>query len=102
MVMICCDRLNEKGFDDLIYLNTWSLVGEIVWKELGGAVLLEEVCHWGWTLRFQKLTPFPVSCLCLMFIDQDVSSQLLLQCHVCLSAAMLPTMTVMDFNSLNL
>jgi hypothetical protein len=22
-----------------------------------GVALLEEVCHWGWTLRFQKLEP---------------------------------------------
>ena len=32
--------------------------------------LLEEVCHWGWVLRFQKLTPDPVSCLS---VDQDAA-----------------------------
>ena len=26
-----------------------------------GVVLLEEVCHWGWDLRFQKPRPGPVS-----------------------------------------
>ncbi|KRX33252.1 hypothetical protein T09_4325 [Trichinella sp. T9] len=44
--------------------------------------------------------PFPVSSLCLLLVDQDVSSQLLLQCHACLPAClpatMLPAMMIMD------
>lgn len=32
------------------------------------------------------------------FVDWDVSSQLLLQCHVCLHAAMLPDMKEIDFH----
>ena len=26
----------------------------------GGVALLEEVCHWGWALKFQKPLPRPV------------------------------------------
>lgn len=28
---------------------------------LGGVPMLEDICSWGWTLRFQKSTPGPVS-----------------------------------------
>ena len=38
----------------------------------------------------------------LLLLDKDVSSQLLLQCYVCLPAAMLPTMMVMNSNPLEL
>jgi hypothetical protein len=62
---------------------------------LEGVALLEEVYHFGWTLRFQKPMLGLVS-FSLQFVDQDVSSQLLLQCPVCLSAALLPAMMVMD------
>lgn len=30
----------------LWYLSTWPLVGGVVWRGLGNAVLLEEVHHW--------------------------------------------------------
>ena len=29
-----------------------------VWKGLGGVALLEEVCHWGWALRFPNPSSF--------------------------------------------
>lgn len=31
----------------VIYLNTWSPVGGIIWERLGGSTLLKEMCHWG-------------------------------------------------------
>jgi hypothetical protein len=35
--------------------------------------LLEEVCHWDWALRFQKLKPgLEVQSLFLLPVDQDV------------------------------
>lgn len=42
-------------------------------------ILLEEVCHEGWALRFQSRVPFPVCFLppCFMLAAQDLSSQLL-------------------------
>lgn len=45
-----------------IYLN--------VWDELGDVQLLEEVCHWGLALRFEKPMPFLVNFLCLMLVDR--------------------------------
>ena len=53
--------LNENGPHRLIYLKVEPLVNKFVWEGLGGVVLLEKVCHWGWVLRFQKLTPDLVS-----------------------------------------
>lgn len=47
--------MNGNGFHRLIYLSAWS---PVVWKGLEGVALTEEVCHWGWGLRFQNLTPF--------------------------------------------
>lgn len=41
-------------------------------------------CHWGWVWRFQKPILFPASSLCLIFIDKDISSELLLQHRICL------------------
>ena len=58
-----CGGLNENCPQRLMYLNTWSPVGGNIWEGLGGVVLLEEVCHWGWDLRFKKPTSFPVSSL---------------------------------------
>jgi hypothetical protein len=40
-----CDSLNEDGSHRLIYLNTWSSVGGVVWEGLGGMALLEEMRH---------------------------------------------------------
>jgi len=45
-------------------LNTWSLAGGTVLEGLGCTPLLEEVCHWGAILRFQKTLSIPsTSCL---------------------------------------
>jgi hypothetical protein len=65
--------------------------------------LLKELCHWEQALRFQKPTLFPVSFVFLPpACGSDVISQLLVQNHACLpAAAMLPTMVVIDSNSLN-
>ena len=41
-------------------------------------------------------SPSPSPSLCLVLKGQDVSSQLLLQCHAFLIAALFTTMTVMD------
>ena len=47
--------MNENGPHrlKLEYLVTreWNCLEGLV--GLGGVALLEEVCHWGWTLRFQ-------------------------------------------------
>jgi hypothetical protein len=63
---------------------------------------LEEEFHWEQALRFQKPVVFPVSSLYLTLVDQDVSSQLLLQNHACLPAGMLSTIMVTDSSPLEL
>lgn len=35
-------------------MNTWCPVGKAAWEGLGGADILEEVCHWGKGLQFQQ------------------------------------------------
>jgi hypothetical protein len=57
----------------------------------GGVAVLEEVCHWGKSLRFWNATPFSVSSVTLV-LNQDTCSQLLLQCSAWLPAAMLCSM----------
>ena len=42
--------LNGKGLHELIYLNSWSSVVGDVWEQLEDVGLLEEICHWMWTL----------------------------------------------------
>ena len=41
----------------LKYLNTWALVSGIVWEELGGVALLEEVYHWARLLKLLTVPP---------------------------------------------
>lgn len=57
-------------------LEYWMPIDGAVWEGLGGVVLLEEVCHWGWALML-KLTRFLVIALCLVLVS-DLNSQLLL------------------------
>lgn len=46
--------------------------------ELGGVALLENVCHLGRALRFQKTALCPSQLVCLIVVvSQDASSQLL-------------------------
>jgi hypothetical protein len=42
-------------------MNTQSPVGESVWR---GVVLLQEVCHWGWTLKVRASCSFWFLSLC--------------------------------------
>jgi hypothetical protein len=57
-----------------------------VWEGLRGMALQEDVCHWGQALRFKKIPTISGVCisLYLLIISQNVSTQLLLQHHVCL------------------
>jgi hypothetical protein len=53
-------------------------------KGLEDVALLEEVCHWEWALRFQKLIPGPVSLS--LPVDQDIkfsATTLPPSLHVC-------------------
>lgn len=55
-----CHQDQEKlglleGKTLIIYIDTWFPVDGTIWEGLGGVALLEELCHWGWDLRFLKL-----------------------------------------------
>lgn len=76
--IIACGYWNENSHHRLICLTIWYPVGRIVWKWLGGVSLLENMCHWGWDLRFQKTSAFHTMHPCLLLVDQAVSSQLFL------------------------
>lgn len=59
---------NENGPHWLVYLNTWFPVGGTVWLGLEGVTFLEEMCHWGQALRFQKTHIIPRMPLCLLSV----------------------------------
>lgn len=46
-----------------------ALLGKVM-EPLGGAVLLEEVCRWGWALRLSCLVPLPVLSFCFLCSDE--------------------------------
>ena len=51
---------------------------------LGGVAMLEEMCHWQWTLRFQKRMPFfwlKVDVSKYKFLVTDLVSSLSACCH---------------------
>jgi hypothetical protein len=64
-----------------------------MWKGLDGIVL--GGVSLGAALKFQKTQTISSTC-CFMFADENVSSHLLVQCHACLSAAMLLARMMMD------
>lgn len=87
---LCCGL--SENCSHRIYLSARSLVGGKIRKygHVGGVSL-------GWIWIFQKPSYSQLS-ICLALVFQDTSSQLLLQHHPCLAAAMLPVI-VMDSHS---
>lgn len=78
-----CDDFHESSPCALIYLNTWSTVGEIVWEELVGVTFLEEVSLGlgFWALK----TTCQAQCHCLPApFRSDMSTRILSNYHVCL------------------
>lgn len=55
------------------------------WEGLRGVALLEGVCFWRRTLRFQKAGDTIVPTFCILIMDQDVSTRLLLSPCLCSS-----------------
>ena len=75
------------GLSDLhrfVYLNAWFLL----WEGLGGVKLFEEVCHFG----NLKVHSRPSLSLYTSILGMRCQLSALLQCHACLSAALLPAM----------
>lgn len=84
-VCVCiCGSLNENALHRLTCFDTWSSFDRTVWEALGGVALLE-LCHWGLALRLQSPHQLSLSPTHL-HLDQDISSQLLLQHPACLPA----------------
>lgn len=82
-----------------VCLNACSLIGRTVWKGLRGIALLEDVCHWGQALGFQKPMQFPVSSLPLVY-----GTKFKLSATVpmpCLPAPMVFTMMVIDSETIS-
>lgn len=86
-----CGGSNENGPHRPTCLNNWSLVSGTNQKEvLVGVSLLEKVCHWGWTLRFQKSMPGWVShSLCPPCINWGVELSATALAYACLLFAMM-------------
>lgn len=62
-----CGGLSETVLPEMFRcLNTWSLVGGTFWVGLGGVALMEKVCYYGWSLRFQSHLPSQVPSLCFL------------------------------------
>ena len=43
-----------------------------LFERIGGKILLEEVCHWEWALRFSEAQARPSDSLSLLPVDPDV------------------------------
>jgi hypothetical protein len=90
----CHSGLKKNAPYRLMYLNTWSPVSATVWEGLGGVALLEEVCHYGVVFEVSKAHTVPTgSSLTLLWIRCKLSTS---ATALCLPAAVLPTMMVMD------
>lgn len=76
--------LAECGLNEMfplsLYIWTialWLMVlFEKILEPVGGRTLLEEIHHWGQTLRFYRCVALPVLPLCFLCADEDVVSQL--------------------------
>ena len=71
---------------------------ELFGEGLGDVVLLKDICHWEWALRFHK----PILGLSLTLptiCGSELRFQLRLPQLLCLSIVMLPAMMVMDLSS---
>lgn len=50
-----------------------AAVDRTTWGGLASMALMEEVCHMGWALWFQKILAISRVFFCLVIVDQDVS-----------------------------
>lgn len=88
--------LNVNSPYRLIYFKAWSSANETLWEALG-AVVLEEVEHWKWTLKFPKPTRFQLAFSTSYLWIRIVNSQLLPQnITACLLAAIILALITMD------
>jgi hypothetical protein len=90
-----CGDLNKNGshwlISDCLVPSLWNYLGRI--RRCG---LTRRNVSLGADVRLQ--TACAQCALCSLFVDQDVSSHPLLQCHTCLPVSILLTMIVIDLN----
>lgn len=72
-------------------------IGGTVWGKLEGVSLRKKMCHWGRHFLFQNSMPKALTLPCAC--GSNGSSQVLLQDHARLPAAILPAILVMDSNT---
>lgn len=67
--------LKKNGLHKITNFNARSSGSGTSWEGLGGKLLLEEVCHWRWSLEFQKpkLVPMLLPLWCLWFKCRTLS-----------------------------
>lgn len=66
-----CWDLNAKCPPSIHVFEQFVLSSGADWCGYGGSsALLEEVCLWGWALRFYSLHPLPVLLLCFLCVDE--------------------------------
>lgn len=70
--------LSENYLYRLLYLNVFSSDGRIIWEDLEAMALLEKM---GFKMSKALVS---VVFLCLLLVDKNITSQLLLQHHICL------------------
>lgn len=94
--LILCSGLHENGPHWHLFESFVPNFHGVGWEGSGNGPMLEQVSHWGWSWGFKGPSQAHCLFLGLLLADEDVSFQLLLQDHDCLSPAMLYAMVVMD------
>lgn len=102
--------LNEDSPHKHTYLNVWPQACGTAFGRIGmegqkdyGLIVGDVLLRLGLEISKAHVTVSQLFLsLCLVPVDQNVSSQLVLQCHACLSTTILPAMMIMDSNPLNL
>lgn len=64
---------------NLGHLNTWSSLGDTIWRDLDSVALLEEIVHWGQALRVKIPHLLLVCFLFSVFVVPGRALRLLLQ-----------------------
>lgn len=73
--------LNKPCLNRFLHLSSWPPVGGAVQKGIRSVIVLDEACHWGWALGFQRIHTVPVCFLCASWLWATVLLPILLLHH---------------------